>query len=85
MTAAIVKFGITHQMDMVTEECAELIQAINKYKRKTTHETITGLYGEIADVEIMCAQLRLILDNNTAINRIKDQKLVRLQKHIKKF
>ena len=32
---AIEKYGVLAQMDMATEECAELIQAINKLKRKT--------------------------------------------------
>jgi hypothetical protein len=32
---AITTYGVHAQMDMATEECAELIQAINKLKRKT--------------------------------------------------
>lgn len=31
---AIKQFGVANQLEMVVEECAELIQAINKAKRK---------------------------------------------------
>ena len=33
LKAAIKHFGVPNQLDMVIEECAELIQAINKAKR----------------------------------------------------
>ena len=33
LKAAIKQFGVPNQLDMVIEECAELIQAINKAKR----------------------------------------------------
>jgi NTP pyrophosphatase (non-canonical NTP hydrolase) len=34
LEGVVKKFGASSQMDMVTEECAELIQAINKLKRR---------------------------------------------------
>jgi NTP pyrophosphatase (non-canonical NTP hydrolase) len=37
---AIKTFGIVNQLDMVVEECAELIQAINKMKRAKGIDTI---------------------------------------------
>lgn len=37
---AIEKYGVLAQMDMATEECAELIQAINKLKRKTPNSIL---------------------------------------------
>jgi NTP pyrophosphatase (non-canonical NTP hydrolase) len=90
MKAAITNFGFDNQMDMAVEECAELIQAINKFKRKRqkTHtetdmySVFQNLYEEIADVEIMVAQLRLIFCNNSVIDKIKIQKLERLKKEI---
>lgn len=76
------KWGVNNQMDMVIEECAELIQAINKFKRNRTDLTLKYLFGEIADVEIMVEQLKEILQNNQAINDIKNEKLKRLEQRI---
>lgn len=93
-------FGVEKQLDMVVEECAELIQAINKVKRKgllpiiglinknTLFEnkedalTYNNLCSEVADVEIMLEQLRLML-NEEQINLIKERKLERLKQRIK--
>lgn len=79
---AIQKWGKVNQMDMCVEECAELIQAINKFKRKVSAETIKDLCGEIADVEIMCEQMRGVLQKSGLIDNIKDEKLQRLNQRI---
>ena len=51
-------YGKEPQMGVAQEECAELIQAISKVRRKgETVETLDNLVEEIADVSIMCAQL----------------------------
>ena len=51
-------YGKEPQMGVAQEECAELIQAISKIRRKgETVETLDNLVEEIADVSIMCAQL----------------------------
>lgn len=51
-------YGKEPQMGVAQEECAELIQAISKIRRKgETVETLDNLVEEIADVNIMCAQL----------------------------
>lgn len=78
LKAAIEKFGREPQMRMVQEECAELIQAVSKYIR-SKESGFNNLCEEIADVEIMLAQLRLILDKDKYIDSIKDLKLKRLQ------
>jgi NTP pyrophosphatase (non-canonical NTP hydrolase) len=78
--AAIAKFGEVSQQDMVIEECAELIQAINKYRRKPGCETLEALASEIADVKIMLAQLEIILDSDDMVNEEKQIKLERLKK-----
>lgn len=81
---AIEKWGTNSQMDMVVEECAELIKAINKFKRNATSETLGELCGEIADVEIMCEQARIILNKNGLIDAIKDDKIERLKQRLEK-
>ena len=51
-------YGKKPQMDIAQEDCAELIQAISKVRRKgETKDAIDHLAEEIADVRIMCAQL----------------------------
>ena len=51
-------YGKEPQMGVAQEECAELIQAISKIRRKgETVKALANLIEEIADVNIMCAQL----------------------------
>jgi len=57
---AIDKYGKTAQMDMVIEECAELIQAVSKNKRGRDNRN--NIVEEIADVELMIEQLKLMFD-----------------------
>ena len=82
LSAAILKFGVRNQQDMVIEECAELIQAINKYRRNANGEGLSALCEEIADVEIMLAQLRLMLNADVLIEGIKQIKINRLAKKL---
>lgn len=76
---ALNRWGIANQMDMATEECAELIQAVNKFKRNGNTQTKFNLMEEIADVEIMMAQLRIILNYDEQIDAIKARKIERLK------
>ena len=52
-------YGLDEQLNMLQEECAELIQAVSKYKR-------TGKLGnldeEITDVKILLKQIDYLLD-----------------------
>ena len=74
---AINTFGEYTQLDMVIEEMAELTQAISKFKRNKIH----NVEEEIADVEIMLSQLRLMTDlfDIKVIDEIKEEKLKRLE------
>lgn len=71
---AIDNWGEALQQVVAMEECSELVQAISKSIRGKEH----NVEEEIADVEIMCTQLRLIF-NNDKINEIKQIKLERLK------
>ena len=55
---AVLTFGVDPQIDMAIEECAELINALMKYRRHRVKEQ--EVITEIADVQIMCAQLEFI-------------------------
>lgn len=72
---AIRFFGIGKQIEMLQEECGELVAACNHFKRgriKTKE-----FAGEIADVEIMIEQMKIIYKNEISIER--GLKIARLQ------
>ena len=57
---AVKQWGDAAQIDMVVEECAELIKAIQKYKRKPSEETKKAIHEECADVLIMIEQVKIM-------------------------
>ena len=72
-------WGFDTQLEMIVEECAELIHAIKKYKRDKC-----GVYDvieECADVEIMLEQMREVF--NSEIENCKLMKIERLKNRIK--
>ena len=60
-TWIVEKFGES-QYNIAMEECAELIQAINKHLRLYTAETEQHLIEEIADVMICLEQLQILAE-----------------------
>lgn len=78
----IKKWGVEFQIDMMIEECAELIQALQKYKRGTSFKTISNMYEELADVEIMSEQMRIVF-SSTTIDFEKERKIRKLETRIK--
>ena len=81
---AINKWGLPCQLDILKEELAELIVAISHYQRRKTN-SFNEMCGEIADVEIMLAQIKLAVlvgldKRNVAV--AKTAKLKRLKERI---
>lgn len=76
---AIRTFGEENQINMAIEELSELLTAICHYRRKKTNEF--QVCTEIADVMIMCEQLRLIFGSDD-VDSEKLKKLLRLDKTI---
>lgn len=74
ITAAINTFGEKAQEGVAQEECAELIQAISKKHRGLKN----NIAEEIADVEIMIEQLKIINKCSADVEKIKKQKIERL-------
>ena len=73
---ALEKGGKNAQKVIPLEECAELIQAIIKDGCKVNGSTIEEIKGELADVEIMLNQMRIIYGDwieqkDTKLNRLK--------------
>jgi NTP pyrophosphatase (non-canonical NTP hydrolase) len=75
--ACLKRWGAKDQIRQTVEECGELIVALSKYGRKVNGSTEKDIRDEIADVEIMCRQMRLLFDSRM-IDNIKDYKLLRL-------
>lgn len=57
LKAVMKHYGYENQREVFVEECAELIQAVQKCKRNNT-DISENLKEEIADVMIMCLQMR---------------------------
>jgi len=84
--AAINKWGKEIQVEIAIEEMAELIKALQKIKRNSDDSTqwmelIHNVWEEIADVEIMLEQIKLIY-GVVGVNDFKEAKLKRLKDRI---
>lgn len=80
------KYGMFAQIGQTTEECAELIKALNKYKRvfnvgQTTNvseaEAVDNVCEEIADVSIMLEQMIYLFGIEDAVKEMYEKKLQR--------
>lgn len=78
LITAINTFGETAQEGVAIEECAELIQAIS-HKHRGRKENIAE---EIADVEIMLEQLKIINNCHDEVAEIHKRKIERLYQKV---
>jgi NTP pyrophosphatase (non-canonical NTP hydrolase) len=79
---ALEVFGKTNQILMLFEEIGELQQAINKRLRGIDTD-LTNLKEEIADVEIMLEQMRIIFGiDELSYSFTKANKLIRLESYV---
>ena len=84
MQTALDQWGLNAQVGQTVEECAELIVALQKYINRTPKPgIIQDITDEIADVEMMLAQMRLALgiDDDTLRKRI-EHKFERLNQYL---
>ena len=84
MQTALDQWGFNAQVGQTVEECAELIVALQKYINRTPKPGIVeNITDEIADVEMMLAQMRLALgiDDDTLRERI-EYKFERLNQYL---
>jgi len=79
---AIQLWGKEFQIKMVIEECAELIVELVKFTRNTNGSNVDKVCDELADVEIMIEQMRIIFTDDL-IDFHKDKKIGRLKRRIK--
>jgi len=81
---ALRHYGDRHQLNKMAEEASELSAAISRYKNRdaSNDETLLiALVEELADVEIMCQQMRLVFGDQP-VDAAKRQKLERLERRL---
>ena len=68
-------YGLNSQLDILQEECAELVQAVSKYRRGGSNLLVLE---ELADVEIMVEKIRYLAGKNSIIiDNYKEKKICR--------
>ena len=80
---AVLTWGETAQFDQCIEECAELIQAINKRKRGIGE--LVDLVTEMVDVYLMIRQLKYIVNNDKLWDEQMEFKVNRLVARLDKY
>jgi hypothetical protein len=82
MQTALEKWGLNAQCDQTVEECAELIVVLQKYlKRSPKAASIEQVIDEIADVEMMLAQIRLALGIDDKTLREQIERKLEIMRH----
>ena len=81
---ALKQWGKETQLDMVIEECAELIQAIQKYRRGLGQAgtPMADVIEEGVDVELCLEQLKVITAEPVLWNHYRTLKLNRLARKL---
>lgn len=77
------KWGIGLQMNMLIEECSELITAVSRIMRGR-NKVLNNLIEEIADVELLLGQIKHVYNIEELVLIEKDRKIERLEKRLKK-
>lgn len=76
---AVQKWGKEAQTDMMIEEMAELTKEILNERRGRDH----NIAEEMADVQIMLAQMEIIFQNAEEVGRIFWEKIARLDQRLR--
>lgn len=77
---AVSVYGKQSQLIMAMEEMAELTKELSKNIRGTRN--VPAISEEIADVEIMLEQLKIIFANRAEVDRHRSEKLKRLSERL---
>ena len=59
--SAVAHFGERNQLEMMQEEALELALAVRRFARHRKHEQIDEIASEVADVQIMIEQMKVIV------------------------
>ncbi len=58
-------WGLSLQLDMLIEECSELITAISKWRRRRSKITEDAVMEEMVDVHLMIEQIRYYINDES--------------------
>jgi hypothetical protein len=85
MRTALGRWGEAAQVGVAVEECAELIVALQKHVNRTPKgDTLDNILDEIADVEMMLAQMRLTFGiSDEMLHKRIAKKFAVLEKYLK--
>lgn len=75
-------YGLKHQIGKAKEELQELYTALLDYQEDDSRKNLKAIITEIADVEIMTAQLKYLLDIKEKVNKEKVYKINRQLKRM---
>ena len=78
--AALAKYGAEAQTLMVMEEMAELQKELCKHSRGT--DNVDHIAEEIADVEIMLEQMKILYNCEYEVKKYRREKIERLKERI---
>jgi len=76
---ALRRYGFEAQLSMLTEECGELVAAVNRYRRGRAG-AFEAMIEEMADVSILLDQMRLVY--GAEIDAARERKLARLRERL---
>ncbi len=77
---AIKKWKERSQLEMAQEECTELALAIRKYIRKADDFTYSNMVEEIADVEVMIEQIKMMYRESGIEKAIEFEKIAKVHR-----
>ena len=72
-------YGRIPQLEMLQEECAELIQAVSKYKR---YGKFDNVIEEISDVEIIIEQIKYLF---VCGDEVETEKIFKINRQIERI
>ena len=78
--AAVEAYGKTSQLIMAMEEMSELTKELSKNMRGQSN--VSAISEEMADVEILLEQLKVIFGNRAEVDRYRADKITRLAVNI---
>lgn len=72
LARALVQYGFNAQIEMIIEECSELILALQKLKRTNgdNEEKLENVIDEVADVKIMIRQAEIMFGEEKVNERV---------------
>ena len=80
LNQAIRQWGAESQVYMLLEEIGELQQAVCKLRRNNSQGTFENFVEELADVELMIDQMKVLYLITPEVAVVREQKLERLEK-----